>query len=465
MKLKGKIAINLGVDFGTRFTKICVRSDEVGTAVVDFDGRGLDDALIFSVVCMDENGVISVPRPGTIPSSKRAITYLKMALADRAHLSFGEDISRAIAPTEEVSKALSAYFLAHTISRAKGWVLSTWNEHIGDRDVQWSGNVGLPVEHVDSDVRPKFQEVIAVAWHWSEVGIPEGTIDDLVRAYEVSEARQEPKMSYCQAYPEIASAVMSFAMSRTSSPGIYVYFDIGGGTVDGVIFNLPRPSGVVRINFYAGQVEALGVDWIANDVCQRLSVDDSNLPDADTIKSVLLNGDSKEVNAEFASFVDQVFVSYGDQIAKMAGGVVYKGKLKDGRNWREEHVQGFSARRTLRRHWNDEDVTPLNVFVGGGGSGSPFYQMSISNGYERNTLRNYGIPPFDLIEVPFPADLLMGSVKTRDYHRFLIAYGLSVPYGEGPDIGLPSQIDPATPRAPIRTTGMPDYGDHKDIFD
>ena len=455
--MKEKIAINLGVDFGTRFTKICARSDEVGTAVVDFDGRGLDGAMICSVVCMDENGVISVPRPGTIPSSKRAIAYLKMALADRAHLSFGEDIFQAMVPTEEVSKALSAYFLTHMISCAKGWVLSAWNEHIGDRVVQWSGNVWLPVEHVDSDVMPKFQEVIAVAWRWSEIGIPEGTIDDLVRAYEMSEARQKPEMSYCQAHPEIASAVMSFAMSRTSAPGIYVFFDIGGGTVDGVVFNLLRPSGEVRINFYVGQVKSLGVDWIADDVCQRLSVDDSNSPYADMTKSVLLNGDSKEVDAAFAR--------YAEQIALMAGRVIYQGKRKDGRNWREEQIQHSTATRTLRRHWNDEDVTPLRVFVGGGGSGSPFYQKSISNGYERSTLRNYGIPPFDLIEVPFPTDLLMGSVNTRDYHRFLIAYGLSVPYGEGPDIGLPSQFDSVTPRAPIRTTEMPDYGDHKDIFD
>ncbi|MYA88909.1 MAG: hypothetical protein F4X97_10750, partial [Boseongicola sp. SB0662_bin_57] len=452
-----EIAINLGVDFGTRLTKVCVRSDEVGTAVVDFVGRGLGGALVCSVVCTNENGVISVPPPGAAPSAKCAIAYLKMALADRAHLSFGEDVPQPTVPTEEVSKALSAYFLSKTISRAKGWVLAAWNEHIGDRVVQWSGNVGLPVEHFDSDVRPKFQEVVAVAWHWSEIGIPEGTIDDLVRAYEICEARREPATSHFQACPEIAAAVMSFAMSRTSVPGIYVYFDVGGGTVDGVTFNLRRPSGEVHVNFYAGQVKSLGVDWIADDVCQRLSVEGSDSPDAERIKSALLNGKSKEVDAALAQ--------YADQIALMAGGVIYQGKRKDGRNWREEKIQVSFAQRTLRRHLNDEDVTPLRVFVGGGGGGSSFYQQSISNGYERNTLRLYGIPPFDLIEVPFPADLLMGSVKTRDYHRFLIAYGLSVPYGEGPEIGLPSQFDPVPPRAPIRTTGMPDYRDHKDIFD
>ena len=380
-----------------------------------------------------------------------------MALADRAHLSFGEDVPQPTVPTEEVSKALSTYFLSKTISRAKGWVLAAWNEHIGDRVVQWSGNVGLPVEHFDSDVRPKFQEVIAVASRWSEIGIPEGTIDDLVRAYATCEAREEPGMSYFQARPEIESAVMSFAMSRTSAPGIYVYFDVGGGTVDGVTFNLRRPSGEVHVNFYAWQVKSLGVYWVADDVCQRLAVEGSDSPDAEKIKSVLLNGNSKEVHAAFAR--------YADQIALMAGGVIYQGKRKDGRNWREERIHVSSAQRTLRRHLNDEDVTPLRVFVGGGGGDSSFYQESISNGYDRNALRNYGIPPFDLTEVPFPTGLLMGSVNTRDYHRFLIAYGLSVPFDEGPDIGLPSQHAPVPQRVPVRTTGMPDYRDHKDIFD
>lgn len=59
----------------------------------------------------------------------------------------------------------------------------------------------------------------------------------------------------------------------------------------------------------------------------------------------------------------------------------------------------------------------------------------------------------------------MGSVPGDDYHRFLIAYGLSVPAGEGPDLRLPGQFDTAISRAGKPKSLHGDYGDLKDMYD
>ncbi|MDW9414206.1 hypothetical protein GOB15_06990 [Sinorhizobium meliloti] len=51
-----------------------------------------------------------------------------------------------------------------------------------------------------------------------------------------------------------------------------------------------------------------------------------------------------------------------------------------------------------------------------------------------------------------------------EFTRFAIAYGLSFPFGEGPDIGLPSQFgDAETPRQWM-APGAVDYADSKDVY-
>lgn len=453
----GDISINLGIDFGTRFTKVCARSEEVGTTIVDYSNTGLDGALIPSMVALDDVGNLWIPAAGNTSLPKNRITYLKMALAERGQLGVDVDPTLQVHVSDKIAEPLSAFFLAKVIHGAKQRIVSAWSDHIGDREVIWSANVGLPVEYVDSEVTPKFQEVLAVAWGWADGGAPEGPLSDIEEAYSRAATQQDASMSFCQTYPEIAAAVLSFATSRNSKPGVYVYFDVGGGTVDGVTFNLLRSFGEIRINFYSGHVASLGADWIVEDVCRRLRETGDGSFDAEMVKRKLLRGNPQQINAAFEA--------YSKETSKLVGRVIYEGKRKDGRNWRKEQFQGILSEHTLRRHWDDKNVSPLRVFVGGGGSRAPFYRIAISRAYESNSLKSYGVPPFELIEVPVPTDLQMQSVDPQEYHRFLIAYGLSVPFGEGPDIGLPSRFKIIVPERPERSTGMPEYGDHKDIFD
>jgi hypothetical protein len=67
--------------------------------------------------------------------------------------------------------------------------------------------------------------------------------------------------------------------------------------------------------------------------------------------------------------------------------------------------------------------------------------------------------------VPKPSDLEMGKVDVADFRRFAIAYGLSVPFGEGPEIGLPSQFAEAERPRVRQPRGVVDYLDSKDAYD
>ena len=453
------VLINLGVDFGTRFTKVCARSDGIGTTVVDFGGNGLDGMLTQSAIMLGNDGNISVPTPGAPDVSENRIAYLKMALADRGDLDVKADSKRKPKESKFQEQALSGIFIAEVVRRSKEWILDSWKDEIGGREVTWSANVGLPVEHFEKDdVRARFQEAIAVGWDWSETGIPQGKVSEILNAYENSAARKKPNESYCQAFPEIAAAIFSFATSREAAPGIYAYFDIGGGTLDGVVFNLMRIDGEEKTVFFSGHVAALGVDWVAESVCERLANSFGENYQPERVKTILF--------MKRNDVIDLAFNDYTDKITKFAFGIISEAKQKDrNNNWRETKVQNFPNVRTLRGIWDDGNMDPLTVFVGGGGNTSPIYIHALDNAYLANdSLKNQGVPPLSLEDVPAPPDLMMRSGDSSEYHRFLIAYGLSVPFGEGPEFKLPRQVERAS-RPPKRVPDVPDSLDHKDIFD
>ena len=59
----------------------------------------------------------------------------------------------------------------------------------------------------------------------------------------------------------------------------------------------------------------------------------------------------------------------------------------------------------------------------------------------------------------------MASLHRDEFRRFAISYGLSIPFGEGPDVSLPSQFAKAEPLRLWKPPGVVDYADSKDVYD
>ena len=138
---------------------------------------------------------------------------------------------------------------------------------------------------------------------------------------------------------------------------------------------------------------------------------------------------------------------------------------RDGRDWSKVDVQPNTVGRPLRPLMRDDAGIRLRVFLGGGGMRSPFYQWAIRGAHEARKLHQWRIPPIELLKVPMPSDLEMGSLPEADYHRFLIAHGLSTPAGEGPEIRLPREFDPIVGQPAGTTVRGADYLDSKDMYD
>ena len=59
----------------------------------------------------------------------------------------------------------------------------------------------------------------------------------------------------------------------------------------------------------------------------------------------------------------------------------------------------------------------------------------------------------------------MAGVGDHEFIRFAISYGLSIPFGEGPGVRLPSWFSQAPPLRTWRPPSGVDYRDSKDVYD
>lgn len=446
----GPVALNLGIDFGTSFTKVAFR--DLGTdhsGIVTFGARSTSGALIPSVVMVGLDGRLLLQHADNRGGAAVSVRYLKMRLADPdlpepLVVLDGTDLN-----SDNVIRALSSWYLASVLTGARDWILTHEADRIRGREIQWSANVGVPVEYYDSPAIDTFREVLEVAWFWATEDRIPGSLQETVSAYGEATLQIVRGSSDFHAIPEIAAAVQSFLTTREAVPGVYVYFDIGGGTVDGVAINYVNWGGQKQVNFYSGKVEPLGVEILAEQLGE---------PGARDWLSVLV-----EVDLDTASAAR--LQPWSERLRRMVASVIVTAKQKDGRDWQRDAFQDTSRpRRTLAR-LEESRMVPLIIFVGGGGAGSSWYQDSILSTYTHHKHSNAGIPPYELTEVPLPGDLDMNGLPYHDFGRFAIAYGLSVPFGEGPEVRLPSEISDAESRKVRKPAAVVSYEDSKDVYD
>ena len=442
------VGINLGIDFGTSFTKVCFRdigAEESGIVAV---GKAKGEALLPSVVVLGDGGQLFLGDDAASVRRPIEISYLKMRLAgtpigDELPTFDGIDLNSAT-----YIRALAAWFLASVILRSQEWMRKSEKDRLRNRTPVWSANVGVPVEHYDSDLLKVFEEVLGVAWQWVKNAKIPATIQDAVSEYVPAAQSLAEQITDFHAVPEIAAAVQSFVMSREAVPGFYVYFDIGGGTVDGVAFKYLNYSGERRINFYSGKVAALGVSALGASIagagCTGLDV---------TKLEALLKRCSLRTESHLVT-----------EVRRLVGKVVMEAKRKDPSNWQQDSFQTADYNRIFVGSLSRSRMRPLVVFIGGGGSKSEWYRHSIESTYTAFQHHNAGIPPYKLLEVPPPSDLALDADRDGEFIRFAISYGLSIPMGEGPEVGLPSQFQEA--ELPRRWTppGAVDYADSKDVY-
>ncbi|MFW5995229.1 MAG: hypothetical protein ACOCRN_03880 [Spirochaetia bacterium] len=418
--------VSVGIDFGTTYTKVAwkdIATDAAG--FVDFPTTDATTPFLDSQVRIDESGRCYTPLDKGFAKARRAERFLKMRIAGSRIYETEPSGTKQIAASVE---ALSAFYLGRVIQYSCEHFRNSEAERVAGRTVNWLPSLGIPTRHYDSPLRERFERILAAAWKMSSMSFSGPSAEEIQHEYEsIDGARAAAKLPVFT-YPEIGAAVLSFLVSPEAQPGVYIYFDVGGGTLDGVSFRYRNRGGDRSVEYYSAVVEELGVEAVAERLRRLFTV-----PDIALFREALIGG--REGIREPLGY-KEVKPDVQRAVAEVVAGGRLRNKSQD---WRVSRVDDGLYYQWFPEYLRDDKVQKLPVFVGGGGWQSKHHQSWIRNTYGDFKHHNAGIPPYELTALPVPPKLQQDATHSSQYNRLAVAYGLTAaPATSVKTIGLPS---------------------------
>ncbi|MDB9497017.1 hypothetical protein PN441_19985 [Spirulina major CS-329] len=460
-----KVNLHLGIDFGTSFTKVCVRDvvQSFSWLVAFGQGQSCEENMLSSQIGIMSNGQVLAgltteewkQQKEKEPKIKK-IDFIKMRLIE-------VPIDQKLGDSD-ICK-LAAYYLSRVIWRSKSWIKENSGEFFEGEGVDWSAQICVPVQYCDSPIIQVFQKVFDVAWLLSEdlelgSGIPPSdNLSDLtskIGSLEPAVKALTSSKRSCSAVPEVTAVI--FSSGSNVGENITAVFDIGSGTIEGASCHKRADSSKKNtLKYYAAKVEWLGVEAIAAEVAQNLRTvtnesvkkmlfqHSSNLSEslelvAQSLLRPLSAGESvisqyrqkdgalklsqeaieqrlseKSISKEEEKVYLKLLLAIGN-INRLVGSVIAQ-KVKP----KEPDSEVYRARLN--------SASSLDILICGGGSQIEFYKDAILSTYTAFNHNRTVIPKYSLNYLPVPKkdELSMSGVDRKYYYRFNVAYGLSDP--------------------------------------
>ncbi|MDR9404339.1 MAG: hypothetical protein RI580_12960 [Halothece sp. Uz-M2-17] len=448
-----ELSINIGIDWGTSFTKICVRAEDTEKSeVVIFEDPTLEGALLLSKIGILNNGELLgglTKKEWKKYQSKDIVEvdFLKMRLAN-ADLPQDNHLFEFTALQNYQNydlnsstnlENLGAYYLSQVILRVKSWFCNRYHDRIKNQELEWSANVGVPVQYCDSPAKDCFKRVLHLGWLLAEQpNLQSLTFTELEKTTKKLKSSINNEIP-CFAVPEVAAGTYFYATSQEAREGNYLYADIGSGTTELCSFYYRREEGLPQISAIKAYTPPVGIDAIANGVASECGLEFSEIQHK-------LNGNSMSLLAEINELIN-TFGTKPQQEEFIASWYISQEAIERNKNkyydykrmllelilWKQA-IHIIIAKRPPR----------TKIFLGGGGRNSKFYRDAIESTYI--TFKQYTNPerysPIELENINIqesPEHFTMNGIKSEHSHRFAIAFGLSIPNFEMPDFDLPSQ--------------------------
>ncbi|WP_134500734.1 hypothetical protein [Microvirga pakistanensis] len=400
----------IGIDFGTRFTKVALYLPHVELREVLALGSTAERLLPSRLTVGSDN--LIYPPDLSPRSAKSHIEYLKMQLAEPEGGTFGSILPTTDTGHANAIRALSAFYVAGVIRLAQQ--AARRKKDLGARRrVTWTVNVGVPVKHCDSTVNAIFQEMCGVAWSWKDKKAQPASLNELVKDYEAS-LKTLPSASDdlpIQVAPELTAALAHFGEDKNTAPGLYAFFDIGGGTLDGSAFRLQRQPDGPKFDIYAAEVNSLGTMAVARHALTCMGKKPRSARERQTMlerleQQIILGGRTPRI----------VVGDLERKVQVLLHSVVSQTRRKCQTPFSDDLYGERPGLRTLANV--QYPVIPL--FLGGGGARSEWYQalfLRTSNDLNQHQI---GVGGYSVRLLPRPP-----GTKDDDYPRFVIALGLT----------------------------------------
>ena len=343
---------------------------------------------------------------------------------------------------------MTAYFLARVIQKAKAFILKKspdFDESCGDRCFL---NMAVPVAHAEeTTIAAAFENCLRRAWllaredslsDWDQARVQE-TLASL------DAASQEDLP--CYLYPEVSANVQSYIKSRAGADGLYLFVDVGAGTVDlSVFIYYTHPSNERPISYYAAGVIPLGSSQIEMRAARSIAGNATDSLDSAGLSSgsipllhsqlqelLRLGKEGHKLDQTFLQALRAAEASVEDDLLDEAAKVLTDARVR--------LVQDADGR---RRQAGVEQWRTLSLLVGGGGARTPLYARTIEQWFQ---LCKHPVPGRK--PMPLPEDLmwpvnLPSTKRTDEFTRFTVAYGLSFDRANLEDHRYPKDVRPVT---------------------
>lgn len=443
----------VGLDFGTAFTKCIVRDEQNENAhIVPLDAGTY---WLPSDVWADTFGFATHPdghRNGGVK-----LSFLKMALVaacrnqpdDPTLERFRSAAAKLNLQTQplDLVEAAVIHLLATVLRKALTFILTLRPDFGRHPQDLWSVNMAVPVAHADdATVCSSFERCLKMARVLAEDGSPPD-MDTKALIHATSQLDpNRPSCAHCFSYPEVSANVQSFLQSRAVREGLYLFVDVGAGTVDLSIF-IYTAQNESPLAYFGAEVLPLGSSKLESRAAARLAKKLQQihaLADLNQVTAASLRPALEAAFREYKETGRDVFPDIAADmkpIAQCLSEQVF-GKL------------GFlgTARTHIQPHPRNPKgpVTPhswkgLHFLYGGGGCDSLTYKDPLERYFRDFWQFTPGTSP-----LPRPRDLLkpesLGETEFAALvKRFTVAYGLSFHRANLPNNRLPRDITPAPP--------------------
>lgn len=418
--------IQIGLDFGTSYSKCICRDIMTDKAWIYIPSKIPDNELPFLIpsTLVFQDDMISYPEEAGTLYPEKGLYNIKNALVSVANGNFEDSSLRpylnAIGGSEhellhEFVTGCAVYFLAGTIGDIRQKILERFSG-LGEHPQDYMAiNMAIPVESAQQpNVNKIFEQVLKEAWgladriaghpvlHWKEF-------------QSIRENRESDIYSdgACNIYPEVSANVQGFIRSRVSSPGIYLFSDTGGGTVDQSVFIFTRQDHQAHLNYLAGRVLPLGSSHI-----ERLAAEESGHTDCFALETWK---EKKERGEDVPELRNAQHKIYRDLELGSSGTLALaKKKL------------------FVKNQMNDIRL----IFCGGGHRNYP---------YKKAVMRPFSGPLFSrsisprVIGLPTPVDIELKDHETHWMRRLYVAYGLSFEKSELAPFTYPNEMSNPKP--------------------
>ena len=452
------ISINLGIDLGTSYSKVVWRLGENAYPLCfGQNHQRLSDYLAPSTVAFGTNEVIyGINREKSLPTSF-SLANFKMCLACESEKNIDCNIEKCsmtkwdadfFKPDLENEEAafVNTFFLAKLIAQTKKIIIDELTEKGFHQpiSIKWKANFSVPEKFIEmSEVSISFHNVFKTAWLMAEIFLENPDLNDRESVFDcyltakdlmqqtTNLLQKQGKDFDCFAYSEIGAEVASVVLSKTTEEGLYVFVDIGAGTVDASVFRFWRDGAETKRPPYAAEVFKTGAAQLEIRASQNSAFSPVKLKEIketfeDMPKSErdqfskeieILSSTSEEIKAETVKMLEKVF------------------------------------KEAYRKEPNIDRWKDLKLILGGGGSKLKCYKDASKQAF---SLKNSKIPiPPETVVLGKPDDFQMSALPEAEFHHFAVAYGLSHEI-----VNLPSMIF-AQGVAPVRKLSSKDrnYGD------